>query len=124
MIWMGILPLSFCVPVLGEVADSFTVRAEFDHSGGEIGVYGDLYSHTGSDPMALLLELEIPAGWRLLDIQAGGGAEGLNLTYGEGKEGRVRILLDGICNGGNDQPILRLLCEKDYMLYFHHIKWI
>jgi len=110
---VGILTLSLCVPVVGVEPNTFTVRVERDDSTGKIGIYCDLHGMAGSDPAALLLEVEIPAGWRLREITAGEGADGLTLTHGEGCEGRVKILLDGVCRGEADQPILWLICEKN-----------
>lgn len=110
---VGILTLSLCVPVVGVEPTAFSVRVEWEDSTGRIGIYCDLHGMAGSDPAALLLEVEIPAGWRLREITAGEGADGMTLTHGEGCEGRVKVLLDGVCRGEADQPILWLMCEKN-----------
>ena len=110
---VGILTLSLCVPVVGVEPTAFSVRVEWEDSTGRIGIYCDLHGMGGYDPAALLLEVEIPAGGRLREIRLGEGADGMTLTHGEGCEGRVKILLDGVCRGETDQPILWLMCEKN-----------
>ena len=111
ILWVGVFCLSFCVSVAGVSPNTCTMRVEWDKSTGEIGIFCDLPDLAGSDPMALLLEVEIPAGWRVQEITAGEGAKGLTLTYG-GDHGRVRILLDGVCHGEENRPILWIRCEK------------
>ena len=109
-----LLGISFCLSVGGVEPTAFFVRVEREDSTGRIGIYCDLHGMAGSDPAALLLEVEIPAGWRLREIRLGEGADGMTLTHGEGCEGRVKILLDGVCRGEADQPIVWLRCEKIY----------
>ena len=67
---------------------------------------------TAGDPMALLLEVTPPDGWRITQVTVGKGAEGLILTRGETKDERVRILLDGVCTGKENETILRIFVEK------------
>ncbi|MBR6782769.1 MAG: hypothetical protein IKM33_06225 [Clostridia bacterium] len=62
--------------------------------------------------MAILLEAEASDGGRLQGITAGMGAEGLILTYGDLGEGRVRILLDGVCRGDPGEPLLWLWLDS------------
>ena len=62
--------------------------------------------------MAIFLEVEAPEGWRWRGVMAGEGAEGLILTYGDLGEGRVRILLDGVCRGDPGEPLLWLWLDS------------
>lgn len=109
-----LLGISFCLSVGGVEPTAFSVRVEWEDSTGRIGIYCDLHGMAGYDSAALLLEVEIPAGWWLREIRLGEGADGMTLTHGEGCEGRVKVLLDGVCRGEADQPIVWLRCEKIY----------
>lgn len=67
---------------------------------------------TAGDPMALLVEVVAPDGWRITEITAGKGAEGLILTYGDVTDKVVKILLDGVSTCEADGPILWIYGEK------------
>ena len=58
--------------------------------------------------MAILLEVEAPDGGRWQAVTGEEGAEGLILTLGDLGEKTVRILLDGVCEGNSDSPLLWL----------------
>ena len=109
-----LLGISFFLSVGGVEPTTFSVRVEREDSTGRIGIYCDLHGMAGYDPAALLLEVEIPAGWWLREIKLGEGADGMTLTHGGEREGRVKVLLDGVCRGEADQPIVWLRCEKIY----------
>ena len=107
-----LLGISFFLSVGGVEPTTFSVRVEREDSTGRIGIYCDLHGMAGYDPAALLLEVEIPAGWWLREIRLGEGADGMTLTHGGEREGRVKVLLDGVCRGEADQPIVWMRCEK------------
>ena len=67
---------------------------------------------TAGDPMALLLEVIAPDGWRITEIMAGKGADGLILTCGDVTDEGVRILLDGVSTGKEAEPILLIYGKK------------
>ena len=107
-LWLMIL----CLPAVGAEESSPTLTVRRGDGMDEIGIYCNLHSLTGEDPLVLLLEVEIPPGWQLGEVRAGEGAEGLILTYGDRGEGIIRILLDGVISGEGDRPILWLNVEK------------
>ena len=67
---------------------------------------------TDGDPLALLVEVVAPDGWRITHVTAGKGAEGLVLTCGSVTDKGGRILLDGVSTGEDAGPILLIYGEK------------
>ena len=107
-LFFGLWILFLCLSVAGREEDPPVLSVRREEGTGRIGIYGNLHSLTGDFPSAILLEVEAPDGGRWQAVTAEEGAEGLILTHGDLGEKTVRILLDGVCEGNSDSPLLWL----------------
>lgn len=95
-----------------EASPTMTVRREGEGLW-SLSVIPDLYELTEGNPMAILMELEVPRGWRIKEISAGEGAVGLTLTHGNLSSDRVKVLLDGTAAEGASGPLLWVELERN-----------
>ena len=90
---------------------TLTVRRE-EEGLWSIWISPNISELTDGDPLALLVEVVAPDGWRITHVTAGKGAEGLVLTCGSVTDKGGRILLDGVSTGEDAGPILLIYGEK------------
>lgn len=97
-LWMGLFCMAFAVySMLGMTDEEHEQPVLYIENTGdswEICVSGGLLKLTRGEAMALLLEVDVPEGWKLSSVEQAEGAEGLTLTV-DADEGVLTLLLDG-----------------------------
>lgn len=98
-LWMICLSLTVFGAV-GEGAEpDLTVRREGEGLW-SLRISSALVQRVGDDPVALLMEIDLPRDLRVVGIRKGKGAEGLVLNHGDLSAHEVRVLLDGRLSEG------------------------